>query len=213
MENVGKRLANLRQSKLLKIPIGINLGKNKETSAAEAAGDYCSVLERLHECGDYFVVNVSSPNTPGLRDLQSVEMLRPILEVLLDSMSVLGGKPLLVKIAPDLADEDVVNVAKLVRELKLAGVVAANTTVKRSLVPEAGRLDRGGLSGPPLFARTRELIQILRAELAKEQTVVAVGGIETGEQVKECLQLGANLVQVYTSFVYHGPRCVRKLLS
>jgi dihydroorotate dehydrogenase len=213
MVKVGERLALLKRKKLRNIPIGINIGKNKDTSAEDAPRDYRMVLEFLYELGDYFVVNVSSPNTAGLRDLQTVDSLRKILEPLIDSMEALGPKPLLVKIAPDLADEDVLQVVGLVRELKLAGIVAANTTIRRSVVSRASSLDRGGLSGPPLYPRLRELLKLIRPALAPEQTLIAVGGIDTAEQVRECLQLGANLVQVYTSFIYLGPRCARRLTA
>jgi dihydroorotate dehydrogenase len=213
MLRLGERLATLRAQGLVNIPIGINLGKNKDTSAVEAINDYRAVLEHLYEFGDYFVVNVSSPNTVGLRDLQNLDSLRPLLTELMLVNMARGGKPLLVKIAPDLADEDVSAIGRLAREIGLAGMVAGNTTVQRGLVPRAARLTRGGLSGAPQFPRTRELLELLRSELAATQTLIAAGGIFTAAQLRECLSLGANLAQVYTAFIYHGPRCAGKMLK
>jgi dihydroorotate dehydrogenase len=174
--------------------------------------DYLKVLNELYDVGDYFVVNVSSPNTPGLRDLQAIQYLAPILEPLANRAQQRGSKPLLVKIAPDLADADVVAIGQLSRELHLAGIVAANTTIRRHLAPGAEVIDRGGLSGAPLLPRTLELVQLLRKELSPEQTLIASGGICSAERLRQTLALGANLVQVYTAFIYLGPRCVRKLL-
>lgn len=209
MEVVARRLCTLRESGLLKVPVGVNLGKNADTPLPDAARDCRKVLECLRELGDYFVLNVSSPNTPGLRDLQAVAHLRPLLAEL---AAAAAGKPLLVKLSPDLADEDVTEVARVVRESGVAGVVAANTSTRRALVPRAAALDRGGLSGAPLFARTREMLRLLRRELSSEQTLIASGGISRAARVRDCLALGANLVQVYTPFIYLGPRCVRVLL-
>lgn len=212
-EAVRKRLEKLRAEKTATIPVGINIGKNRETPLSEAADDYVSVLKTLYEWGDFFVVNVSSPNTPGLRDLQSIDSLRRLLESVMRCMTACGGKPLLVKIAPDLADEDVVEIGKLAKEIGLSGLVAANTTVRRELGgSEAAQYETGGLSGPPLFSRTCELIRLLRGELRSDQTIIAVGGISSSDDVRRCLDLGADLVQVYTAFIYLGPHCASKLL-
>lgn len=212
MVRVRKRLRGLRENRRIRIPVGINIGKNAITPVEDALSDYRKVFEHLYDLGDFFVVNVSSPNTVGLRDLQAIENLRPLLTALADLNASLKAKPLLVKIAPDLADEDVVSVGKLARELHLTGVVAGNTTIQHDLVPRATKITRGGLSGAPQFPRTKQLLTLLRSELAKDQTLIAVGGINTHERLKECLSLGANLVQVYTAFIYQGPRCVRRLL-
>ncbi|HEY3296986.1 MAG TPA: quinone-dependent dihydroorotate dehydrogenase [bacterium] len=212
MRRVGERLHAMRADGSLRIPVGINFGKNATTPVELALSDYKKVFEHLYDLGDYFVVNVSSPNTVGLRDLQAVEKLRPLLGELAEINAAAKSKPLLVKIAPDLADEDVVAIGRLSRELGLAGVVAGNTTIRHDLVPRAVAITRGGLSGAPQFPRTRQLLTLLRSELSKDQTLMAAGGIDSPERLEECLTLGANLVQVYTAFIYHGPRCARKVL-
>jgi dihydroorotate dehydrogenase len=212
-EPVHARLAVLRTKGLVRIPVGINIGKNLDTPLENVVRDFTEVFDTLHDVGDYFVVNVSSPNTPGLRDLQSRVQMRPLLFELSEHNARRGAKPLLVKIAPDLVDEDIVAVGQLIRELDLAGVVAGNTTVCRELAPRAAALSRGGLSGEPLFPRTITMLDGLRRELAPHQTLIATGGIGSADQLQECLSHGAQLAQVYTSFIYHGPRCVAKLLS
>lgn len=213
MAVIGARLRKLRERGRVTIPVGINFGKNAATTAEDAPADYLAVLEHLFDLGDFFVVNVSSPNTAGLRDLQAVERLRPLLGQLLDAAAKRGAKPLLLKIAPDLSDDDVCAVGRLVKELGLAGIVAGNTTINRSLVSRAAGLDRGGLSGAPQFPRTRALLALLRAELAAEQALIAAGGISTAGRLRDCRAAGAALVQVYTPFIYRGPRCVRTLLE
>jgi dihydroorotate dehydrogenase len=212
MHAVRVRLDALRERGRVRIPVGVNIGKNRDTPDTEAASDYLKVLDHLHDVADFFVVNVSSPNTPGLRDLQAVDRLRPLLSTLIEHNQSRSARPLLVKIAPDLADDDVVAVGRLARELDLTGVVAGNTTIRRDLVPRASRLDCGGLSGAPQFPRTVELVRLLRSELAHHQTLVAAGGICTAERLLRVLSLGANLCEVYTAFIYLGPRCVKRLL-
>jgi dihydroorotate dehydrogenase len=213
MVRVGKRLHTLREDGGIRIPIGINIGKNAGTPVEDALSDYKKVFEYLYDLGDFFVVNVSSPNTVGLRDLQEIERLRPLLSALAGLNAARRAKPLLVKIAPDLADEDVVAVGRLARELNLAGVVAGNTTTRHDLVPRAVNITRGGLSGAPQFPRTKQMLTLLRSELAADQTLMAAGGINSHERLQECLALGANLVQVYTAFIYCGPRCANQLLT
>jgi dihydroorotate dehydrogenase len=162
-------------------------------------------------------VNVSSPNTPGLRSLQSVESLRPILLAVQEEAA---GKPILVKIAPDLADEDVVAVADLALELGLAGVIATNTTISREgLIADpkkVAEIGAGGLSGAPLKRRSIEVLEILAKRLAGKADIISVGGIETGEEARERLDSGATLVQGYSGFVYAGPfwaRSINKYLT
>jgi dihydroorotate dehydrogenase len=213
MEAVRVRLDALRESGELRIPVGVNIGKNQDTADDQVTGDYVAVLDHLHGVADFFVVNVSSPNTPGLRDLQAIEKLRPLLDTLMQRNHARGTKPLLVKIAPDLADEDVVAVGQLAKELDIAGVVAGNTSLRRDVVPHAASLDRGGLSGAPQFPRTVELIRLLRAELAQLQTLIAVGGISSPDRLDRVLSLGADLAEVYTAFIYLGPRCARRLVK
>lgn len=181
--------------------VGVNIGKNKVTPAEHAAQDYATCARVLAPWADYLVVNVSSPNTPGLRDLQSVDALRPLLVAAreaADEVTEPGTVPLLVKIAPDLADDDVLAVADLVGELDLAGVVAVNTTI-------AHDLGEGGLSGPPLLPRGLEVVGLLRGRLGPGRTVIGVGGISTADDVRAYLEAGADLVQGYTGLIYRGP--------
>lgn len=211
MHVIGSRLRAVRNSGLLKIPIGINFGKNLTTPVAQAAADYTSVLKELYELGDFFVANISSPNTPGLRDLQNIEALRALVSRLTETASSLGSKPLLIKIAPDLADEDVQHIAQFAHAAGIAGIVAGNTTIQRDKLPAAAELDRGGLSGPLLFPRTLEMLKILKSELRSDQIVISAGGIDSSSKVRQCLEHGASLVQLYTSFIFLGPRCPRIL--
>lgn len=213
MAAVGQRLRAIRAGGCLTIPVGINLGKNRDTDANQAVNDYLAVLDELHDVGDYFVINVSSPNTPGLRDLQSLKYLRPMMEAVITRVIHLGPKPVLLKIAPDLSDHEIAEIAGLSKALPIAGIVAGNTTIQRNLVAEAGQLDRGGLSGAPLFPRTLEMVKLLRKELAPEQVIIAAGGISSAQRLQEVLHAGANLAQVYTAFIYLGPRAAKELLN
>jgi dihydroorotate dehydrogenase len=213
MKIVGERLRVLRASGRLRIPVGINVGKNRDTRFEDAVNDYLAVMDELHDVGDYFVINVSSPNTPGLRDLQAIEYLRPLVEAVSRRVLHLGQTPLLLKIAPDLADREIAEIARLCKELAWAGIVAGNTTIRRELVHGATGLDRGGLSGEPLYPRTLEMIRLLRQHLAPEQVIIAAGGISSASRLQECLSAGANLAQVYTAFIYSGPQCARRLLE
>ncbi len=167
-------------------------------------------LEDGRTLADYIAVNVSSPNTPGLRSLQEVSSLRPILEAVIAKSL---GKPVLVKIAPDLADEDIVEVANLAKELNLAGVIGTNTTISREKLKtsdaEVTAMGAGGLSGPPLNERSIEVLKVLRKNLNSGQIIISVGGVETHEQMLQRLNAGANLVQGYTGFVYLGPLWAR----
>ncbi|MBO3750493.1 quinone-dependent dihydroorotate dehydrogenase [Streptosporangiaceae bacterium NEAU-GS5] len=179
--------------------VGINIGKTKVVPEAEAAADYAASAKELAPLADYLVVNVSSPNTPGLRDLQAVELLRPLLEAVKD---VAGRTPLLVKIAPDLADEDVDAVADLAADLGLAGIIATNTTIGR---PGVRSTETGGLSGRPLKARSLEVLRRLYARVGDRLTLISVGGVEDVDDVWERLLAGATLVQGYTGMIYAGP--------
>lgn len=209
-EVIAKRLAKLRSSNQ-KLPIiGINIGKSRVVDVKDAVADYEKSATLLAPYADYIAVNVSSPNTPGLRSLQEVSSLRPILEaVIAKSM----GKPVLVKIAPDLADEDIVEVANLAKELNLAGVIGTNTTISREKLKtsdaEVTAMGAGGLSGPPLNERSIEVLKVLRKNLNSDQIIISVGGVETHEQMLQRLNAGANLVQGYTGFVYLGPLWAR----
>jgi len=189
------------------VVVGANIGKTKVTPPEDAAADYATSARLLAPWADYLVVNVSSPNTPGLRDLQATESLRPILQAVRAAAdeanstgSRAGGRriPLLVKIAPDLADDDVDAVADLVLELGLDGVVAVNTTIGHDRGP-------GGLSGPPLLGRGLEVVARLRERLGTGPVIIGVGGITRADDVRAYLRAGADLTQGYTSFVYEGP--------
>jgi dihydroorotate dehydrogenase len=198
--------------------VGVNIGKSKVTPEEEAAGDYATSAERVAPHADYLVVNVSSPNTPGLRNLQAVEKLEPILravqrasEAACERTGRARAPALLVKIAPDLADEDVDAAAELARTLSLGGIVATNTTIRRdglsSDAAYVASLGAGGISGAPLHARSLEVLRRLRARLGPGGgALISVGGIETVEQAWERLAAGATLLQLYTGFVYGGPR-------
>jgi dihydroorotate dehydrogenase len=208
---VADRLRILRAKHAILPVIGVNLGKNKTTPPQEAASDYSFSTQLLAPLADYLVVNVSSPNTPGLRDLQQVDALRPILIAV---KSAAGEKPVLVKIAPDLSDEDILAVCDLVLELSLAGVVATNTTITRDkLLPERHQSEAGGLSGPVLLSRALEVIGIVRARLGSERVIIGVGGVSSKSDFQQMLKAGADLVQAYTGFVYGGPFWPRRVIS
>ncbi|SCX12486.1 dihydroorotate dehydrogenase [Candidatus Aquiluna sp. UB-MaderosW2red] len=206
---VSRRIQKLRERHDVLPIIGINIGKSKVTEAHLAAADYRASAKLLAPVADYLVVNVSSPNTPGLRDLQQVQELGPILSAVLAEA---GSKPVLVKIAPDLADQDVLSVLELVKRLGLSGVVIANTTIKREVAgdPEVLR-QAGGLSGPMLRLRATEMLELARAELKEGYTIISVGGLETQEDARNRIALGANLLQAYTGFVYGGPFWARRI--
>ncbi|MFE3187834.1 quinone-dependent dihydroorotate dehydrogenase [Nocardia sp. NPDC059240] len=187
------------------VPIGANIGKTKVVEPEDAASDYAISAKLLGPLADFMVVNVSSPNTPGLRDLQAVSSLRPILQAVLDTVSV----PVLVKIAPDLSDEDIDAVADLAVELGLAGIVATNTTIRRDgLATPATTVEpigAGGLSGPPVADRSLEVLRRLYSRVGDQLVLISVGGIETADQAWERILAGASLLQGYTGFIYGGP--------
>ena len=197
--------------------IGVNIGKTKVVEEADAVADYVKSTERLAKHADYLVVNVSSPNTPGLRNLQAVSHLGPLLYEVRKAAdrTTPHHVPLLVKIAPDLADADVDAVADLALELGLDGIIATNTTIGRDglLAPAAQveAIGAGGLSGAPLKARSLEVLQRLRARTGGRLTIVSVGGIETAEDAWQRIVHGADLVQGYSAFVYEGPFWMRRV--
>lgn len=200
-------------------PLGVNLGKSKVTPADDAPRDYAASLEQLWPVADYVVVNVSSPNTPGLRDLQAIGPLGRILDALQEvneRMAAAWGtptKPLLVKIAPDLAPEDVDAAVDLACERGIAGVIVANTTLARDGLASPPELtgQQGGLSGAPLRRRCTDLVTRVAARAEGRLVIVGVGGIFSADDVWDTLAAGADLVQVYTGFVYGGPLWVRRL--
>jgi dihydroorotate dehydrogenase len=209
---ISKRLAKLRKDHSNLPVIGVNIGKSKITELEDAVSDYQYSAKVLAPLADYIAVNVSSPNTPGLRLLQAIDQLEPILTAV---QAEALGKPVLVKIAPDLADEDVIAVAALATKLSLAGVIATNTTISRSDLStpteDVEAMGAGGLSGPVLKARSIEVLNLLRANLPSGVAIVSVGGVFSAFDVSERLELGASLVQGYTGFVYEGPLWARKI--
>lgn len=209
---LAKRLQKLRSSNRRLPVIGVNIGKSKVTPIEEAVSDYVTSTKLLAPFADYLAVNVSSPNTPGLRSLQSIEALQPILSGVLENSL---GKPVLVKIAPDLANEDVREIAELALKLNLAGIIATNTTISRTgLQTSEARIEAigaGGLSGKPVKARSIEVLQILNQVIAGRMAVISVGGVETAQDVRQRLELGATLVQGYTGFIYEGPFWARRI--
>lgn len=184
------------------VPIGVNIGKSKVTPPERAAEDYAASARLLGPLASYLVVNVSSPNTPGLRDLQAVESLRPILSAVLTETTT----PVLVKIAPDLSDEDVDAVADLAAGLGLAGIVATNTTISRAglRTPRVEDLGAGGVSGPPVAQRATEVLRRLYARVGDRLVLIGVGGIENAEDAWQRITAGASLLQGYTGFIYGG---------
>ncbi len=198
--------------------VGVNIGKTKAAPADEAAADYAASARLVAGAADYVVVNVSSPNTPGLRDLQAAGRLEPVLVAVRAALDASGGGrrvPLLVKIAPDLADADVDAVADLAVELGLDGIIATNTTVSRdglaSPPAEVAAAGAGGLSGPPLGPRALEVLRRLHTRAADRLVLIAAGGIETPDDAWARLQAGATLVQAYTGFIYGGPLWPRRM--
>jgi dihydroorotate dehydrogenase len=193
--------------------LGVNIGKSKVVPEDEAVRDYEKSARLLAPYADYLVVNVSSPNTPGLRNLQAVEKLEPILTAV---RAVAGGVPLLVKIAPDLADVDVLGVADLALSVGLDGIIATNTTISREglSTPDARveEIGAGGLSGRPLTDRSLDVLRLLRDRVGPDLTLIGVGGISTVEDARARLDAGATLLQGYTAFIYEGPLWPRRII-
>lgn len=188
------------------VPVGINLGKSADVPLAEAAGDYLEGLRRLVDHADYLVVNVSSPNTPGLRDLQDADRLRELLQALREAS---GAVPLLIKLSPDLTDRALAACAAIADEQGAAGIVAVNTTLSRAGLRIDPR-EAGGLSGPPLAARARTALRVLRS--ATSLPLVSVGGIDSAAEAIRRLEAGADLLQLYTGLVYGGPGMIGAIL-
>ena len=199
-----------------KMIIGGNIGKNKVTPNEEAWKDYEICFKALHNCVDYFVVNVSSPNTPGLRELQDKEPLTALLKHVMKLNSAKEKpKPVLLKIAPDLTNEQLSEIVEIVKEVKLTGIIATNTTISRQGLTTATDVvkEQGGLSGLPVKSRSTEVIRYLRQLAGKDLVIIGVGGIFTSEDAKEKLDAGADLLQVYTGFIYEGPGMIKSILK
>jgi dihydroorotate dehydrogenase len=213
--NGGVEAAILRLKKNKGVLIGGNIGKNKITPNENATDDYVICFEALYDYVDYFVVNVSSPNTPNLRELQEKEPLTKLLQTLQDlndqkavTFSLSNGKPILLKIAPDLTNEQLLDIIDIVNETKIAGVIATNTTISRDGLTSENKEEMGGLSGKPLTKRSTEVIRFLSEKSNKSFPIIGVGGIHSADDAIEKLNAGASLVQLYTGFIYEGPQLI-----
>jgi dihydroorotate dehydrogenase len=193
--------------------IGGNIGKNKNTPNEDAVSDYIKCFDRLFDVVDYFVVNVSSPNTPGLRALQEKEPLMQLLNTLQQRNSKNGiSKPILLKIAPDLTNEQLDDIVEIVQQTNIAGVIATNTTIdKESLSNDKLKEEAGGLSGAPLTKRSTEVIRYLSDRSNRSFPIIGVGGIHSAEDALEKIEAGASLVQLYTGFIYEGPGLIKMI--
>ncbi len=201
---VDAAVERLRKNK--NVLIGGNIGKNKVTPNENAVEDYIICFEKLFSVVDYFVVNVSSPNTPNLRELQDKEPLTKLLSTLQElNLTKKKPKPILLKIAPDLTDEQLLDIIEIVNNTKIAGVIATNTTISRENLTSENKTETGGLSGKPLTKRSTEVIRFLSEKSGKAFPIIGVGGIHSAEDALEKLEAGASLVQLYTGFVYEGP--------
>jgi dihydroorotate dehydrogenase len=221
--NDGAERAAVRLDRRRRTLVGVNIGKSKVVAEEHAVDDYVRSARLLARHADYFVVNVSSPNTPGLRNLQAVEKLEPLLRAVRQSLDAHARRhvPLLVKIAPDLADSDVDAVADLALALGLDGIIATNTTVRRDDLETpadvVAAMGSGGLSGAPLRARSFEVLRRLRGRVGRRVALISVGGIEDGAEAFRRIKAGASLVQIYTAYIYEGPalpaRIAREMLD
>jgi len=192
--------------------IGGNIGKNKVTPNEQATADYEICFEALFPYVDYFVVNVSSPNTPNLRALQDKEPLTALLHALQDkNNSKPKSKPILLKIAPDLTDSQLLDIIDIVAETKIAGVIATNTTISREGLKSEKKVETGGLSGKPLTKRSTEVIRFLADKSNRAFPIIGVGGIHSPEDALEKLEAGASLIQLYTGFIYEGPALIKAI--
>jgi dihydroorotate dehydrogenase len=210
--NGGVEEAVLQLKKNNGVLIGGNIGKNKITPNEEATSDYEICFEALFDYVDYFVVNVSSPNTPNLRALQDKEPLTELLQTLQNkNWAKPKQKPILLKIAPDLTDEQLLDIIDIVNETKIAGVIATNTTLSREGLASENKIETGGLSGKPLAKRSTEVIRFLFEKSNKSFPIIGVGGIHSAQDAIEKLAAGASLVQLYTGFIYEGPALVKAI--
>lgn len=210
--NEGVEAAVKRLKKNRSVLIGGNIGKNKNTPNEEAVNDYIICFDSLFDHVDYFVVNVSSPNTPNLRALQDKEPLTKLLLTLQTrNNQKKNPKPVLLKIAPDLTDEQLMDIIEIVSETKIAGVIATNTTISREGLQSPNKEETGGLSGKPLRKRATEVIKFLAEKSNRSFPIIGVGGIHSAEDALEKLAAGASLVQLYTGFIYEGPGLIKEI--
>ena len=207
-----KVIAERLRKRKTDIIIGGNIGKNKVTPNENAVDDYLICFEELFDVVDYFVVNVSSPNTPNLRELQDKEPLTKLLQTLQDENNKKETpKPILLKIAPDLTDDQLMDIIDIVKTTKIAGVIATNTTISRENLISEKRDETGGLSGKPVRERSTEVIRFLAEKSNKAFPIIGVGGIHSAKDAKEKLDAGADLIQVFTGFIYEGPELVKRI--
>jgi len=210
--NGGVEEAVVRLKKNTNVLIGGNIGKNKLTLNENAVDDYQICFEALYDYVDYFVVNVSSPNTPNLRELQEKEPLTKLLQELQNSnIKKEKPKPILLKIAPDLTDEQLLDIIDIIQKTKIGGVIATNTTISREGLQSVNKSEVGGLSGKPLTKRSTEVIRFLSEKSNKAFPIIGVGGIHTPEDALEKLDAGASLIQLYTGFIYEGPGLIKAI--
>jgi len=198
-------LQRLKKLKFFNYPIGINIGKNKVTPEIEALKDYEKLFRAFKDYGTYIVINISSPNTPGLRDLQNEKFIKEVFKI----GKSITDRPILLKIAPDIEKEDAINLCKTAVEAGANGIIATNTTIDYSLTPNAK--DFGGISGELLKKKSFELFQAIAKELFGKTVLISVGGIDSAEEAYKRIKAGANLVQIYTSLIYKGPSLVRDI--
>jgi dihydroorotate dehydrogenase len=198
---------------------GVNIGKNAATPLEQATSDYVAALQTVYEFADYVTINISSPNTQGLRQLQQGAQLRPLLQALLETRAQLAERvgwrvPLVVKLSPDLSADDLAATAAVIRELQLDGVMATNTTLDRAAVAGLRHAERpGGLSGAPLRERSAGMIRQLRELLGPQMPLIGVGGVSGAADAAALFAAGADLIQVYTGLIYRGPALVRELVA
>jgi dihydroorotate dehydrogenase len=204
MERVKRRIKNHYP---YKIPLGANIGKNKTTTAMNTLDDYKRLIHAFHPISDYIVINISSPNTPGLRDLQNESFIKELFTMGTD----ITTKPILLKIAPDLEIKEAIDMSKMALESGASGIIATNTTIDYSLLPDAK--DFGGISGAVLKEKSFQLFQALAKEFYGKTTLISVGGIDSGKEAYRRLKAGATLIQVYSAFIFKGPSLVKNINS
>lgn len=214
-------LCNRLKNRRMKGVVGVNLGKNKDTPNEEAGNDYVTSLQSLYSYADYIVINVSSPNTPGLRDLQSESALVPLVAAVIQERDAQyearkdrirpHRPPVLVKLAPDLSDDAIASLASSLVQAGVEGFVATNTTIERKQLQSPSRTESGGLSGKPLAQRSTDVIRLLYQTTAGQVPIIGCGGVFSAHDAYEKILAGASLVQIYTGFIYRGPRIVREI--
>ncbi len=213
-----EELVKKLKQKYTNVVVGGNIGKNKVTPNENATSDYIKDLQALHDYVDYIAINISSPNTPNLRELQNKEPLKELLSALkAEDAKFDKRKPILLKIAPDLTNEQLDDIVEIVRETGIDGIIATNTTISREGIDytedEIKAFGNGGMSGQPVKKRSTEVIKYLHEKTNGEIPIIGVGGISDAQDVKEKLEAGASLVELFTSFIYNGPACVKRILK